>query len=72
MNAAETTPELQRLAESVAGAVREVETLLAAEDVDGAEQFLAAFKDVAGQRAHDAVLRLVQERRGMPDWRTFG
>jgi hypothetical protein len=71
MGTADITPELQRLGESIAGAVNEVEAYLAANDDAGAEQYLIAFKELAGQRAHDIVLRLVQERRGMPDWRTF-
>lgn len=59
------------LAEKCALAVKAVEAHLRQQDVDGANEYLEAFGQMHGTAAHNAVMKMLEEIYGSPDWRTF-
>lgn len=66
------TPSLLELAQMCSDAATEVvEVYLSKDDHRGADEYLARFKEIAGPRAHDAVMKVLEEIYGSPDWRTF-
>ncbi|WP_033438398.1 hypothetical protein [Saccharothrix sp. NRRL B-16314] len=51
--------------------VAEVESYLAADDLDGANDFMDQVVADAGQGCHDLVLDTIARIRGQVGWRTF-
>ncbi|MER5263080.1 hypothetical protein ABTZ99_13525 [Actinosynnema sp. NPDC002837] len=51
--------------------VAEVESYLAADDLDGANSFMNQVVIEAGQGCHDLVLDTIARIRGQVAWRTF-
>lgn len=66
------TPELYEEAQMCARAAETVvEGYLKKEDPAGANEYMDMFLQLAGRRAHDTVMKLIQYLVGSPDWRTF-
>lgn len=65
---AEQLAEIER---AMAQAVDEVDAMLAAEDVDGANDYCDVLLASAGRWAHDELLRRIGATRGQPHWRTY-
>lgn len=51
--------------------VNEVEGYLAADDIDGANDYMNRVRAEGGQGCHDLVLDAVARRRGQAQWRMF-
>ncbi len=59
------------LAEECSRAVQTVEDHLRKQDVKGADEYLTEFEGQFGTRAHNTVMKMLQQIYGSPDWRTF-
>ena len=59
------------LAQKCQQAVQEVEGYLLSGDVNGATEYMEDFQREHGKRAHDAVMKMLEEIYRSPDWRTI-
>lgn len=59
------------LAERCSEAVREVEGYLLRGDDRGATEYMEDFARQHGRKAHNAVMKILEEIYELPDWRTF-